>query len=315
MQQYILRRLLSSLLVIFIVSILVFFFVNVLPGGDVVERRLGGTTLTRDEIQAIRDEAGLSRPLVTQYADWVSGIFQGDFGTSNFNQVDVWDELENRVPATLELGGLAVVLIVLIGVPSGIISAITRNSITDYVARLWASVGLAIPDFFLGLVALLALSQWLSWTPPIGYAEPWDDLGKNLEQMWLPALILGFRGASASARMTRSAMLEVLGADYIRTARAKGLTERIVVIRHAARNAMIPVITIIGLQAGFIIAGAIVIEFLFNIPGMGLWLTTSVSNRDFVVLQAVVLVFALSITFANLLVDLSYTWLDPRIRY
>lgn len=315
MQQYLLRRFLSSILVIFIVSMLVFVFVNVLPGGDVVERRLGGTTLTRDEIQVIREEAGLSRSLVTQYADWISGIFQGDFGTSNFNQVDVWDELEKRVPATLELGGLAVVLIVLIGVPSGIISAIMRNSVTDYVARLWASIGLAIPDFFLGLVALLVFSQWFSWTPPIGYAAPWDDLGKNLEQMWLPALILGFRGASASARMTRSAMLEVLGADYIRTARAKGLGERAVVIRHAARNAMIPVITIIGLQAGFIIAGAIVIEFLFNIPGMGLWLTTSVTNRDFVVLQAIVLVFALSITFANLLVDVSYTWLDPRIRY
>lgn len=315
MQQYVLRRLLSAVLVIFIVSILVFVFVNVLPGGDVIERRLGGSLLTRDEIQAIREEEGLSRSLPTQYWDWVSGVVQGDFGTSDFNQIDVWDELENRIPATLELGGFALILIVIIGVPSGIISAITRNSVTDYAARLWANVGLSVPDFFLGLIALLVLSKYLGWTPPIGYVKPWDDLGKNLEQIWLPALILGVRGAAASARMTRSAMLEVLGADYIRTARAKGLKERVVVLRHAARNAMIPVVTIIGLQAGFVIAGAIVIEFVFNIPGMGLWLITSVSNRDFVVLQAIVLVFALSVTFANLVVDLSYTWLDPRIRY
>ncbi|MEE9277540.1 MAG: ABC transporter permease [Dehalococcoidia bacterium] len=310
-----LRRLLSAVLVIFIVSILVFVFVNVLPGGDVIERRLGGSLLTRDEIQAIREEEGLSRSLPTQYWDWVSGVVQGDFGTSDFNQIDVWDELENRIPATLELGGFALILIVIIGVPSGIISAITRNSVTDYASRLWANVGLSVPDFFLGLIALLVLSKYLGWTPPIGYVKPWDDLGKNLEQIWLPALILGVRGAAASARMTRSAMLEVLGADYIRTARAKGLKEHVVVLRHAARNAMIPVVTIIGLQAGFVIAGAIVIEFVFNIPGMGLWLITSVSNRDFVVLQAIVLVFALSVTFANLVVDLSYTWLDPRIRY
>ncbi len=315
MQQYVLRRLLSAVLVIFIVSILVFVFVNVLPGGDVIERRLGGSLLTRDEIQAIREEEGLSRSLPTQYWDWVSGVVQGDFGTSDFNQIDVWDELQNRIPATLELGGFALILIVIIGVPSGIISAITRNSVTDYASRLWANVGLSVPDFFLGLIALLVLSKYLGWTPPIGYVKPWDDLGKNLEQIWLPALILGVRGAAASARMTRSAMLEVLGADYIRTARAKGLKEHVVVLRHAARNAMIPVVTIIGLQAGFVIAGAIVIEFVFNIPGMGLWLITSVSNRDFVVLQAIVLVFALSVTFANLVVDLSYTWLDPRIRY
>ncbi len=315
MQQYVLRRLGSSVLVIFLVTILVFVFVNVLPGGDVVERRLGGSLLTREEIEAFREKEGLNRPLVSRYADWISGIFQGDFGRSDFNQLDVWDQLVDRAPATLELGGIALLLIVLIGVPSGMISAITRNSPTDYTSRFGAILGLSIPDFLLALIALLVLSKYLGWTPPIGYVKPWDDLGKNLEQVWLPATILGVRGAAASARMTRSTMLEVLGEDYIRTARAKGLAERAVVLRHAARNSMIPVVTIIGLQAGFVIAGAIVIEFIFNIPGMGLWLISSVRSRDFIPLQAIVLVFAVSITLANLIVDLSYTWFDPRIRY
>ncbi len=313
MQQYILKRLLFSVPVVFFMLVLLFLLVNAMPG-DVVDNLLAGSGLTADEIALYKHDVGLDRPVHERFLRWLGGLFQGDLGKSIFTGRSVKDELIQRAPATIELGLLALALSMVIAIPLGIISAIRPNTPVDYVSRFVAIFGLSVPEFIIGVMAILLVSKYLGFFPTVGYVAPWDDPVENLNRLWMPVLILGFRQSAAVARMLRSSLLEVLHSDYIRTAWSKGLKERVIVIRHAVRNAMIPVVTIIGLQARAVIGGVVILEVLFSIPGMGSLLVESVFRRDLVPVQTVVLIFALVVVAVNLLVDISYSWLDPRIR-
>ena len=314
MQQYIVRRLFFSLFVVFVVLVLVFLLVHAAPN-DVIDKRLAGSGLTQEDIEAYKTEIGLNKPLYEQFWYWLADLARGDLGESLYTEQSISEDLQARLPPTLQLGALALLLGTVIAVPLGTVSALWPNSIVDYVSRILAIVGLAIPEFFLALVAILLFSKWFGYFPPLGYSLPWDDLSHNFQKVWLPVLILGVRQSSPVARMLRSSLIEVLRSDYIRTARAKGLAERLVVLRHAFRNALIPVITILGLQASAVIGGVVIIEVLFGIPGMGQMIVEAVLRSDFVALQGAVLVFALVLVSVNLLVDLSYSYLDPRISF
>jgi peptide/nickel transport system permease protein len=313
MRNYILRRLIWAIPTLFLMTLILFLLVNWLPG-DVVEGQLAGSGLPREEIDAYKHELGLDRSVLVQYFDWLGGVFTLDFGESVLSKRSVVAELEQRAPATLHLGILGLALAMLIAIPLGTISAIRPNSPIDYIARFFAIGGLSVPNFVVGVLLILLTSKYLGYFPGVGFVRIWDDPIKSLELMWMPVLVMGLVGSAPVARMIRSTLLEVLHSDYIRTAWAKGLRERAVVTRHAIKNSLIPVITIIGLQARTIIGGLVIIEVLFTIPGMGQLLVTSVGTRDLVPLQSVVLIFAATTIVINLLVDISYSWLDPRIR-
>jgi peptide/nickel transport system permease protein len=314
MRQYLLQRLGLGIFVAFLVMLLVFLMINAMPG-DAIETRLAGTGMTREQIDAYKEEVGLNRPLYRQFFSWMGGLAQGDLGESLFTGRPVREELSVRLLPTIELGLLSLTLAMLIAIPLGTISAVFPNSVLDYVARVFAILGLAVPNFFLAVLAILALSKWFNYFPPIGFTSPFKDPIENFQQIWLPVVVLGVSQSAGVARMTRSSLLEVLRSDYIRTARAKGLRHRIVILRHGLRNALIPVVTIMGLQAGGILGGVVIAETLFNIPGMGQLVVTSVLARDFIPLQSVVLLFALVLVGINLLVDMIYPVLDPRISY
>lgn len=313
MRNYILRRLLWAIPTLFLMTLILFLLVNWLPG-DVVERQLAGSGLSQEGIDAYKAEIGLDRPVLVQYFDWLGGVFTLDFGESVLSKRSVVAEIKQRAPATLHLGILGLTLAMVIAVPLGVISAIRPNTVVDYIARFLAIVGLSIPNFVVGVLLILLTSKYLGYFPGVGFVRLWDDPIRSLELMWMPVLVIGIVGSAATARMIRSTLLEVLHSDYIRTAWAKGLRERAVVTRHAIKNSLIPVVTIIGLQARTIIGGIVIIEVLFTIPGMGQLLVISVGSRDLVPLQSVVLIFAVSTIVINLLVDISYSWLDPRIR-
>ncbi len=313
MRNYILRRLLWAIPTLFLMTLILFLLVNWLPG-DVVERQLAGSGLSQEGIDAYKAEIGLDRPVLVQYFDWLGGVFTLDFGESVLSKRSVVAEIEQRAPATLHLGILGLALAMVIAVPLGVISAIRPNTVVDYIARFLAIVGLSIPNFVVGVLLILLTSKYLGYFPGVGFVRLWDDPIRSIELMWMPVLVIGIVGSAATARMIRSTLLEVLHSDYIRTAWAKGLRERAVVTRHAIKNSLIPVVTIIGLQARTIIGGIVIIEVLFTIPGMGQLLVISVGSRDLVPLQSVVLIFAVSTIVINLLVDISYSWLDPRIR-
>jgi peptide/nickel transport system permease protein len=314
MRQYIIQRLLLLVPVVLIVVIGVFLLVNALPG-DVIDSRLSGSGLTRAQIQQAKVEAGLTKPPVERFGSWLGNVLRGNLGKSLYTGQSVASEIRERAPATLEVGFLALLVGMVIAIPLGTLSAIRPHTPLDYAARLTSILGLAIPDFFLAVVAILALSRWFGYFPPVGYTAFADDPQKNLNQIWLPVLVLGFSQSAGMARIMRSTMLDILRTDYIRTSWAKGLRERTIVRRHAVRNALIPVITILGLQVGGVIGGVIILETLFNIPGMGSMLVNAVFRRDLIPLQSLVLLFALVVMLVNLGVDLSYAWLDPRIRY
>jgi peptide/nickel transport system permease protein len=314
MYQYVVRRLGFSLVVVFLVLLLTFLLVNAMPG-DVIESRLSGSGLTQEQIADYKRQAGLDRPLYVQFVSWLGDLARGDMGKSFFTGQSVAADLKDRLPATLQLGLFALIVGMIIAIPLGTVSAVWPGTPIDYASRLLAIVGLAIPNFFLALVAILVASRWFGYFPPLGFSMIWEDPMRNLEKLWMPVLVLSVQQSAGVARMIRSSLLEVLRSDYIRTARSKGLAERTTIFRHAFRNAMIPVITIMGLQASAVIGGAVIIEILFGIPGMGDMIVNSVVRRDFVPLQGAVLVFALVLVMVNLLVDLSYTWLDPRISY
>ena len=313
MRKYILRRLLLGIPAVFLMSLILFLLVNALPG-DIVERQLAGSGLTYEQLDQVKHDFGLDRPVLVQYFSWLGNLAVGDLGESILTGRSVKDSLAQRAPATIQLGVLGLALAMLIAFPLGVISAIRPNSVLDHVARFWALIGLAIPNFVVAILFILLFSKYLGYFPGVGYTPPWDDPIESMERMWMPVVAIGTAQSASMARMIRSTLLEVLHSDYIRTAWAKGLRERMVVTRHAIKNALIPVVTIIGLQASSIIGGVVIIETIFTIPGMGQLLVISVSNRDLVPMQTVVLIFAIAVVFMNLLVDISYSWLDPRIR-
>ena len=276
----------------------------------------GDASFTQGELEALRHELGTDRPIVVQYLDWVTGLAQGDLGESYWRRgLPVWGLLGDRIPRTLQLAVMAIVIAVIFAVPLGVISAIKPDSPIDYVCRVVALVGISIPTFFAGILVVLVLSRGFDWLPPLGYAELWEDPWTNIRQMFLPALALGFYDMAFIARVTRSSMMEILREDYMRTARAKGLRETAVLVRHGLKNAVLPILTISGWQFGRLFGGTVIIEKIFLIPGVGQLLIDAIYQRDFPTIQAVIVIVALSIVVVNLLVDLLYGWLDPRIRY
>ncbi len=291
----------------------VFFLVRLLPG-DVV------TVLSAEAPQygganELRAELGLDQPILKQYAEFIGNAAQGDFGNSLFFKRPVSDELKRAIPITVELTTLGVLFSVLISVPLGVVTATHRNSGLDRVSRVISVVFHAMPTFWLGTLAITFLALWLKWTPPLRYTPFWQSPITNLAQFVLPALVLAIHALGLQMRLVRSQMLEVLSQDYIRTANAKGLGHGLVVRRHALRNALVPVVAIVGNQAGALLGGAVITETIFNLPGLGRVLIESVTNRDYPTIEATVLVIAIFLVTANLLTDLVYAWLDPRIRY
>jgi peptide/nickel transport system permease protein len=310
---FVLRRLMGGLPTLLLVTVLVFTLTRVLPGDPA--RLLLGEEATPELVAQIREELGLNRPILVQYADWLWGLVRGDLGRSIRGNEPVAPIIWQKLPTTLELSLFSLLVAIAIGIPAGVLAALRRNTAIDASVTVMALSGISIPNFFLGILLIYAFSIRLAWIPPSGYVEPWVDLQKNLLLMLMPAITLGTALAGAIARFTRNSMLEVLSQDYVRTARAKGLEGRVVVYKHALRNAAIPVVTVIGLQLGGLLGGAVVTEQVFSIPGFGRLLVDSVFNRDFPVLQAVVLISALAVFLINVLTDLLYAAIDPRIRY
>jgi peptide/nickel transport system permease protein len=313
--QYLARRLALSVLVLFGVSILIFMMVRLLPG-DVIDMMIGTEgSMTANQQRIVREQYGLNDAWPVQYVRWLGGILQGNLGKSFRTGQEVLPLITARLPTTLELAALSVLLSSVIAIPLGVISALSRNGWTDFSARMLGLIGLSVPNFWLATILILAASFWFRWSPALIYVSPLQDPLSNLQQMLLPTISLAVFLTAIVMRMTRSTVLEVLGEDYVRTAYAKGLREKVVIIRHVLRNALIPVVTIIGLQAGTLLGGVVVIEQLFGLPGLGWTLLNGIYQRDYPVVQGTVLFFALVFALTNLLVDLTYAQLDPRIRY
>jgi peptide/nickel transport system permease protein len=315
MYRYVIRRLVISIPLLLLVSLLAFSIVRIVPG-DVVMLMLAEIgNISPEQLAKIRADMGLDRPFLQQFVIWLAGVVQGDLGTSIWTGRSVARELLRTLPVTGELALLSMVVALLLAIPIGILSAVRRNTPLDYAGRFLAIVGLSVPEFALATVALLLLSLYVGWIPSLIFVPIWEEPLRNLGTMALPALILGFSLAAVIMRMTRSAMLEVLREDYIRTAWSKGLSERTIIVRHALKNAFIPIITLIGIQARRLIGSTVVIETIFAIPGIGRLTVDALLNRDYTQLQGCILLIALSVVLINLVVDLSYAWFDPRIRY
>jgi peptide/nickel transport system permease protein len=314
MARYIARRLLMAIPVLFVVTILIFGAVRVIPG-DVCRLVLQSPDVTPDQCQRVYHDIGTDRPVVKQYLSWVGGILHGDFGKSNLTHRPVFGEIRRRANVTLELSILAGCFALALAIPMGVYAALKQDKLGDYITRFVTIGWLSMPSFWVGTMLITFPAKWWGYAPPVGYVNFWTDPLKNLQQVYLAAFSLGLALSATLARLMRSSMLEVLRQDYIRTARAKGLTDRVVLSRHAIKNAMLPVITLFGLQLGFLLGGTVVLESIFALPGLGTLLLDSVIRKDFTQLQGLVLFFSVIIIFINLAVDLSYAWFDPRIRY
>ncbi len=317
MQQYVVRRLLAIIPLMIGVSIVIFFVMRVLPGdvaAVIASRGDLETPPTQEQIEAVRIRLDLDRNIFLQYGDWVWDAVRFDLGESYFKERSVRDDIIRKLPVTIELGLLSILIAWIIALPVGIISAVKQDSVWDYAGRIFSISGLAVPTFWAGILTILILSRYFSWLPPLGYREFFEDPRGNLLQLIFPALALGWTLSATAARMTRSSMLEVLREDYIRTARSKGLKEAVVILRHALRNALIPVITLAGFMISLVIGGTVIIESIFSLPGMGLYLVQAIEIRDFPVIQGVVLLIAFAFAIVNLVVDLLYGFIDPRIR-
>jgi peptide/nickel transport system permease protein len=315
MRTYVARRILQGLLVLWLVSLLIFSLVRILPGDAVIMQLDQAAAPTPDVLKRARQELGLDRPFLAQYRTWMTSAVQGDLGRSLISRRPVTQELLKRVNLTTHLAVLSVIVALLIALPIGILAAVRQDTASDYFGRLFAILGLSLPDFWLATVVITFLAIWFQWLPPIGFAPLWQDPVRCLSQLLIPALIIGARLAAVSMRMTRSSLLEVLRQDYVRTARAKGVRERAVIVRHALKNAFIPVVTVIGQQFSVLLGGTVIVEVIFLQPGVGSLMLDAVLLRDYTLIQGAVLFFAGVIVVTNLLVDLSYAWLDPRIRY
>ncbi|GIU95905.1 MAG: ABC transporter permease [Gaiellaceae bacterium] len=313
MYAYILRRVLYTIPTLIVISILIFLMVRLLPG-DVLDVLIGGDiTTTEEQRQAAREQLGLVGSYPEQYWRWATGALRGDLGMSLRNAEPVRDILEAALPITLELIFLALLIATAVGIPFGVISAVRRDSAHDYASRVTGLVGVSIPNFWLATLLLLFTSRVFGWVPPLTYVSPLDDPIQNLAQFILPAIALSVFPLAIIMRMVRATMLEVLSQDYVRTARAKGVSWNKVVSRHALRNALIPVVTIIGFEVGVLLGGAAIIEVIFGLPGVGNVLLQAIFSRDYPLIQAATMLIAVTFIVANLLVDILYGVLDPRI--
>lgn len=293
----------------------VFLLIRLVPG-DVVDQLIGlEGSLPRGRVEELKELFGLNRPLHVQYTDYLSKIARGNLGKSLRTDRPVGPELARRFPVTIQLAVMGLLVALMIGIPIGILAALRHGKMADYLATAFVLLGLSVPSFWLGVLLILLFALRLGWLPPAGYISPGESLSANLQHLILPALSLGLILAAASTRIVRSSLLEVLGRQYVRTARAKGLAESAVVLRHALRNALIPVVTVIGLQFGTLLGGTVIIEQIFALPGIGRYALEGINLRDYPVVQGAVLAIALSFTLVNLFVDMCYGFLDPRIRY
>ncbi len=313
MRGYLLRRLLLAAITLFGISVIVAGVMRTLPG-DVVDVLAAEAFYDDIEKERLREELGLEAPFLEYFGDWLVGAVQGDFGRALRTQRSVSSDLVNRMDVTIELAVLGLLIAMAISVPLGVVAALRRSRWPDYVARSIAVFALAIPGFWLATIAVVFGAKWFSWSPPLGYQPIWEAPLTNLQQMWLPALLFGLILAGVQTRILRTALLDVLRQDYMMTARAKGLSQLLLLRRHALRNSLIPFVTVIGVQFPVIVGGSVVFELIFALPGVGIYLLDGIANRDYIVVQAVNVWIAAAVILTNLVVDVSYGFLDPRIR-
>ena len=316
MRRYILKRLLLMIPTLFGVAVLVFFMLRVAPG-DVVELKYAGTGTfaPREAIERERAQLGLDKPLAQQFAAWIIGVARFDFGISMWTGRPILEEIKLRLELSLQLAIMATIVAVVLALPLGTLAALRQDTWVDYAVRIFSIGGLSMPSFWLGIVIILGFLTIFKWLPPLTFTSFWHDPLTNLSQLIWPALAVGYRYSAMATRMTRSAVLEVLHEDFVRTARAKGLWERAVVVKHGLRNALLPIITVIGLEFAFLIGGLVVTEQVFNLNGIGMLFVESITRRDYTMTQALVLLVSFAFIFMNFVIDLLYAWLDPRIRY
>jgi len=316
MHRYILKRLLLMIPTLFGVAVLVFLMLRVAPG-DIVELKYAGTGAfaPKEAIEQERAQLGLDKPLWRQFISWIWGIVRFDFGNSMWTGRPITQEIAVRLELSLELAVMATLVAIFLSIPLGALAALKQDTWIDYFVRVFSIAGLAIPSFWLGIIIILGFLIFFKWLPPLTFTSFWVDPKANLMQLIWPALAVGYRYSAVATRMTRSAVLEVLREDYIRTARAKGLWEKVILVRHALKNALLPVITVIGLEFAFLIGGLVVTEQVFNLNGIGMLFVESITRRDYTMTQALVLLVSFVFIFVNFVVDLIYAWLDPRIRY
>jgi len=329
MRAYIIRRIALIIPTLLFVTIIVFLTVRFIPGSLIdlmASQAVGESDVTPEEIaEQIRQDLGLDQPVWKQYLLWLgawqqedgsySGILQGNLGKSLWSQRPILDEIVGKIPISIELGIIAITTALLIAFPIGIYSAIRQDTAGDYIGRSIAIFCMAVPGFWLATIIIVFPAVWWGWTPPMSYVPIVENFGENIKQFIIPALLMGMIMSGVTMRMTRTMMLEVLRQDYVRTAWSKGLRERVVVVRHALKNAMIPVITVIGLQLPVVIGGTVIMEQIFNLPGMGRLMIDALARRDYTIISGINIMMASVILLGNLLTDLTYAWLDPRVQY
>jgi len=317
MTTYIIRRILLAVIVLILVSIMVFLALRLLPGDPILVKLTKSqyAEYSAEQLQLLRHEYGLDKPLYVQYADWMAGILRGDLGVSILYSNTVASQIAGCWTKTLHIGALAFIIGFILGVLAGILCAVRRGGWLDNVVSLLANIGITLPVFWLGILLMYLLALQLKLLPMMGYTSPFDDFWLSTKQLIMPVMCLTIGPIAMTARQTRSSMLEVLQQDYVRTAWSKGLRERVIIIRHTLKNALIPVVTLTGMGISSIIGGAVLEETVFNISGMGRLLVGAIQGQDYAVVQGVTLIVAAVVVFANLIIDVSYGWLDPRIRY
>ena len=316
MTKYLIKRFLLMLPTLFGVALVTFVLIRVIPG-DVVELRYSGDSgsVSQEILDRERARIGLDKPVWQQFLTWMAGVVRLDFGTSMWTGAPIWEEIKLRFALSLQVAIMATIVAVVLAIPLGVLSALKQDTWIDYSVRVFSIAGLAMPSFWLGIVLILMMLVVFKWLPPMVYTPFWVSPTQNLAQLIWPALAVGYRYSAVATRMTRSAMLEVLREDYIRTARAKGLMQKLILSRHALKNAMLPVLTVVALEFAFLIGGLVVTEQVFNLNGIGLLFVQAVAHRDYTLLQALIMLVAGSFIIVNFLMDIAYAWLDPRIRY
>lgn len=319
MRTYLLKRMLLFLPTAFGVSIIIFAMLHTIPGDYATALLLGGEevyeTATLEDIEEVRKKLGLDGSLPGQYARWLGNFFQGDFGTSWNNRRPVLDRMLPRIAVSAQLGVMSILIAIMVSIPGGVIAAVKQDTWIDYVLRSISMAFESMPNFWFALIMIVSLLMVFDWIPPISYSTLWENPYDNLRILIFPALVIGARGSAGMLRMTRSSVLEVLREDYVRTAQSKGLHNREVLFVHVLRNALLPVTTLAGFEVVFLMGGQVVLEQVFNIPGLGKLFIQAIAARDFPVIQAIVMFVAMVVLLANLVVDIMYAWMDPRIRY
>ena len=317
MIHFVIRRIILAIIIIILSSMLIFFGMRLLPGDPIlmIVTKNQQQEFSEEYLTELRHQRGLDKPMLVQYFNWAGDVLHGDFGMSILNPRPVADEILRRLPISIHLGALAFIIGHILGIPAGIICAARRRKWLDTVITTMANIGITLPNFWLGIMLMYAFGFQLKLLPIMGYTSPFEDFWLNTKQLIMPVICLALFPLAGVTRQARSSMLEVMGQDYIRTAWSKGLKERTVIIRHGIKNGMIPIVTLAGVGLANIIGGAVIIETVFNIPGLGRLAVDSVINQDYPYVQAITLLVAVAVVLINLLVDISYSWLDPRIRY